>query len=80
MDPKQGSLAVEWLQPRVAVPMHYDTWDVIKQDVSAFTDFTSSLVKDAVKVIPMKPGERVDISPFLTSDHSCHQSEPFESS
>lgn len=71
MDPKQGSLAVEWLMPKVAVPMHYNTWEVINQDVNAFTDFTHGLVKDAVKVLPIKPGEHMDISPFLEPTHEC---------
>ena len=30
--------AVEFLRPKTAIPMHYNTWDVIKQDPNRFIE------------------------------------------
>jgi len=48
--------AVEFLRPKVVVPMHYDTFPVIAQDPEAF----ASLVSGA-KVVVLKPGESIEI-------------------
>jgi len=47
--------AVEFLHPRRVVPMHYDTFDVIKADPSVF----ASKVKDC-QVIILNPGDTID--------------------
>jgi len=67
MGPREASLAVEWLSPKVAVPMHYNTWEVIKQDVTIFTDLVKGLVQDKVVTLPMIPGESIDLEPYLDS-------------
>lgn len=36
MGPDDALTALDFLQPRIAVPMHYDTWPVIAQDAAAF--------------------------------------------
>jgi L-ascorbate metabolism protein UlaG (beta-lactamase superfamily) len=36
MGPDDALKAVEFVHPRIVVPMHYDTFDVIKQDAAAF--------------------------------------------
>ena len=36
MGPEDALRAVEWIRPALAVPMHYDTWDVIAQDARAW--------------------------------------------
>jgi L-ascorbate metabolism protein UlaG (beta-lactamase superfamily) len=36
MGPEDALLAVDWIQPRLVVPMHYGTWEVIGQDPQAF--------------------------------------------
>jgi L-ascorbate metabolism protein UlaG (beta-lactamase superfamily) len=36
MGPEDALRAVEFLKPRLVVPMHYDTFDVIRQDARAF--------------------------------------------
>ncbi|MDP3073007.1 MAG: metal-dependent hydrolase [Opitutaceae bacterium] len=36
MGPDDALLALDFLRPRVAVPMHYDTWPLIAQDAGAF--------------------------------------------
>ncbi len=36
MGPDDALLALDFLRPRLAVPMHYDTWPVIAQDAGEF--------------------------------------------
>lgn len=36
MGPKDALKAVQFLHPKVVIPMHYDTFDVIRQDVEAW--------------------------------------------
>ncbi len=36
MGPDDALVALDFLRPRLAVPMHYDTWPVIAQDAPAF--------------------------------------------
>ena len=44
--------AVEFIEPSVVIPFHYDTWPEIKQDISAFVDAVSGLANVQV----MQPG------------------------
>ncbi|MDG6243200.1 MAG: metal-dependent hydrolase [Methanolobus sp.] len=54
MDARDAALAVEILSPKIAIPMHYDTFDVIVQDVNIFISCVKS-VSDA-EVIIMEMG------------------------
>jgi L-ascorbate metabolism protein UlaG (beta-lactamase superfamily) len=45
--------AVEFVQPRVVIPMHYNTWDMIAADPEAFR----RLVGSAAEVVILAPGE-----------------------
>ncbi len=47
--------AVEMLRPRRVIPMHYDTFDVIKADPEAFV----GKVKDAQAMV-LNPGDNID--------------------
>ncbi len=47
--------AVEFLKPQRVVPMHYDTFDVIKADPNVF----ASKVEGA-QVVVLKPGDNID--------------------
>lgn len=51
MGPEDAAKAVEFLKPKTVVPMHYNTFDVIQQDVKAF----ASKVKGS-KVAVLEPG------------------------
>ncbi|MCJ7660119.1 MAG: metal-dependent hydrolase [Anaerolineales bacterium] len=55
MGPADALRAVKLLTPRVVVPIHYNTFDLIKQDVNAWAE----RVKAETQSIPhvMKPGE-----------------------
>lgn len=59
MDAKQAAMAVKLIGPKMAVPMHYDTWEPIRQDPKEF----ASLVKNSSKTKPviMKPGESLEV-------------------
>ncbi|NJP37001.1 metal-dependent hydrolase [Alkalicoccus luteus] len=55
MGPEDAATAAEWIQASHVVPVHYDTFDVIKQDPQAFVDLLS--VKGSV----MKAGDSLDL-------------------
>lgn len=50
--------AVGMLKPRMVVPMHYNTFDVIKQDPEVFK---KGLEGNPVKVVILKPGGSVEV-------------------
>lgn len=56
MDPADAAKAVELLGAKNAIPVHYNTWDVIKQNHEEF----KALVKTA-KVHIVKPGESLNL-------------------
>lgn len=58
MGPEDASIAVDLLKPRIVVPMHYGTWEIIDTSPKDFAD----LVKTAgTNVIIMNPGEEIEI-------------------
>ena len=60
MGPEDAVRAAKLIQPKVIVPMHYNTFDVISQDPKSF----ASRVKKAspkTKVAVLKPGESLTI-------------------
>ena len=50
--------AVEFLQPRLVVPMHYQTWDLIDADAEVFAGKVKSL---GVKSQIVNPGESLSV-------------------
>ena len=57
MDEEQAAKAVSFVKPKVAIPMHYDTFPLIKADPNRF----ASLVGDVAKVVILKPGETFEL-------------------
>ena len=53
MGPEDAARAVEFIQPRIVIPMHYNTFDVIKQDPQEFR----KLVGGRAEVIILDPGQ-----------------------
>lgn len=49
--------AVEFLKPKIAIPMHYDTFDVIKADPNEFV----KKIKPPAKGIVMSPGSNLEL-------------------
>jgi L-ascorbate metabolism protein UlaG (beta-lactamase superfamily) len=56
---KEAVKAVELIEPEVVVPMHYNTFDVIRQDPEEFRKAVEAKVD--TKVIIMKPGESIEL-------------------
>lgn len=56
MDPVDAAKAVELLGATNAIPVHYNTWDIIKQDPQEFV----KRVTDA-KVHVVKPGQSIEL-------------------
>jgi L-ascorbate metabolism protein UlaG (beta-lactamase superfamily) len=50
MGPELGAKAAELIKPKVAVPIHYKTWPLLAQDISAFRP-------SGVEVKELEPGE-----------------------
>jgi L-ascorbate metabolism protein UlaG (beta-lactamase superfamily) len=55
MGPDDALRAVKLIEPKHVVPIHYDTFDVIKQDPYAWADKVKE--ETSVKVTVMKPGD-----------------------
>ncbi|RLE50650.1 MAG: metal-dependent hydrolase [Candidatus Methanomethylicota archaeon] len=56
MGPKEAAIAASWIKPKVVIPMHYNTFALIKQDPEAF----AKMVKErepSIEVKVLKPGE-----------------------
>lgn len=53
MGPEDAARAVDFIQPRFVIPMHYNTFDVIKQDPEMFKE----LVAGRAEVVILEPGE-----------------------
>lgn len=59
MDPEGAAMAVKLIRPKVAIPMHYGTWEAIDQDPKEF----ARLVKKGTKSKPvvLSPGESLEV-------------------
>ena len=58
MGPDDALRAVKLIQPKMVVPIHYNTFDVIKQDPEAWA---ARVEKDTnAKVSVLKPGESLE--------------------
>lgn len=58
MGPEDAARAVEFIEPRVVVPIHYDTWPVIAQDPEAFRARVGG--RAAVEIL--RPGDTLDLA------------------
>lgn len=58
MGPVDAAKAVEFLKPKKVVPMHYDTFDVIHQDLTKFTDLVKGM---STECVVMKFGSSYEI-------------------
>lgn len=52
MGPEDAARAVEFIEPRVVIPMHYDTWEPIAQDTESFR----RQVGGRAEVVVLEPG------------------------
>jgi L-ascorbate metabolism protein UlaG (beta-lactamase superfamily) len=59
MGPDEAVRAVKLIAPKRVVPIHYNTWDLIKQDADAFAKRVEKETKTKASVL--KPGESIDL-------------------
>ena len=59
MGPKDALRAVQFLRPKIVVPIHYNTFDLIRQDVG---EWKARVEADTdARVLVMQPGESASI-------------------
>ena len=58
MDVHQASIALEMLKPKYFIPMHYNTFPIIKIDMGKLKEY---IAKQGIEVILLKPGEYFEI-------------------
>lgn len=55
MGPDDALRAVKLLEPKVVIPIHYNTWDLLAQDANAWAERVEKETK--TKAVVLKPGE-----------------------
>lgn len=60
MSPREAVIATAMINPRVVIPMHYNTFPEIRQDPSMFKELVEQLTPH-VKVLILKPGDKVEL-------------------
>ncbi|OYT61844.1 metal-dependent hydrolase [Methanosarcinales archaeon ex4484_138] len=58
MGPREAAIATSWLQPEIAIPMHYNTFPAIKQSPREFKELIARECN--TKVVIMEPGETIE--------------------
>jgi L-ascorbate metabolism protein UlaG (beta-lactamase superfamily) len=59
MGPEDALRAVKLLQPKVVIPIHYNTWDLIAQDANAWAQRVEQ--ETSTKAVVLEPGESYSI-------------------
>lgn len=59
MDPQDAAIAAKFLKAKYVIPVHYNTWPPIVQDVEAFKAEVEETTES--KVLIVKPGETIDM-------------------
>ncbi|MGB9673288.1 MAG: metal-dependent hydrolase [Anaerolineales bacterium] len=60
MGPVDALRAVKLIKPKLVLPIHYNTWELITQDVQAWKKQVES--ETTSKVVILKPGETINLS------------------
>ena len=59
MGPDDALRAVKMLEPKVVIPIHYNTWDLLAQDANIWAERVEKETK--TKAVVLKPGESYSI-------------------
>ena len=59
MGPEDALRAVKLLQPKVVIPIHYNTWDLIAQDAHAWAQRVEQ--ETSTKAVVLQPGESYSV-------------------
>ena len=57
---EDAALAAQWLGVRHVIPLHYDTWPIIRQDVAKYKELTEKMAHAEVHIV--KPGEDIELA------------------
>jgi len=57
MGPDDALRAVKLIKPKVVIPIHYNTWELLAQDVNAWARRVKAAMQGKTKVAVLKPGE-----------------------
>lgn len=58
MDAHQAAIAAEWIGADITIPMHYNTFDMIRQDPHEFQRLAE---RRGIRVSVLQPGEEMEI-------------------
>jgi L-ascorbate metabolism protein UlaG (beta-lactamase superfamily) len=58
MGPEDAVMALDFLKPKIAVPMHYNTWPIIAQDGAGFA---AHAAQSGHRVRVLTPGQTMDV-------------------
>jgi len=61
-DAETASDIAALIRPQHIIPMHYNTWDIIKADVNEFVQMAKTKTM-ATAIHPLKPGELIELTP-----------------
>lgn len=56
MGPMEASIAADWINPEIVIPMHYNTFPIIEQNPLEFAERVESRNPE-IKVVILEPGE-----------------------
>jgi L-ascorbate metabolism protein UlaG (beta-lactamase superfamily) len=59
MGPMEASIAAQWINPQVVIPMHYNTFPIIEQNPLEYAERVERLNPD-IQVIALEPGEQYE--------------------
>jgi len=59
MGPKLASIAAKLIRPEIVIPMHYNTFPIIKQDTKVLEDYIKESIP-GVKLVVLKPGGKFE--------------------
>ena len=62
MGPFEAALASMWYNPKIVIPMHYNTFPPIEQDPTIFANFVTQFNPN-IDVLVMNPGEYFEFNP-----------------
>ena len=62
MGPFEAALASMWYNPKIVIPMHYNTFPPIEQDPAIFANFVTQFNPN-IDVVVMNPGEYFEFNP-----------------
>ncbi|MCS7125870.1 MAG: metal-dependent hydrolase [Aigarchaeota archaeon] len=55
--PREAAMATALIKPKIVIPMHYNTFDVIRRDPEEFKKEVKRMKIKNVKIVVLKPGE-----------------------